>query len=52
MTVTIAVVDGQWVRIEAPIPAKPRCSRNPGRKRSGDWRTVNGIPFVLHTGVA
>ena len=52
MTGKIAVDDGLWERIEALVPAKPRRSRNPGRKRLDDRQAMNGILFVLHTGVA
>jgi transposase len=52
LTVTIAVDDGLWERVEALIPAKPRRFRNPGRKRLDDRRAMNGMLFVLHTGIA
>jgi transposase len=48
----ITVDDSLWKRIEALIPAKSRRSRSPGRKRLDDRQAMNGILFVLHTGVA
>jgi transposase len=52
LTVTIAVDDGLWERVEVLILAKPQRFRNPGRKRLDDRRAMNGILFVLHTGIA
>jgi transposase len=52
LTGKIAVDDGLWERIEALVLAKPRRSGNAGRKRLDDRRAMNGILFVLHTGVA
>lgn len=52
MTTTIAVDDGLWERIEAPISAKPQRFRSPSRQRLDDRQAMNGILFVLHTGIA
>jgi transposase len=52
MSGTITVDDGLWDRLEALIPVKRRRFRSPGRKRLDDRRAMNGILFVLHTGIA
>lgn len=38
--------DGQWEIIEHLLPPQPRT----GRPRADDWRTINGILYVLITG--
>jgi transposase len=46
------VSDGLWERIEALLPSVERRFRYPGRKRLGDREALQGILFVLHTGIA
>src|SRR4051812_25234149 len=49
------VSDELWGRIEALLPEKPRRFRYPGRKPFDDRGVagaLQGIPFVLHTGIA
>ena len=41
-----------WRLIEPLLPARKRRFRHPGRKRLGDRETLQGILFVLHTGIA
>src|SRR3954454_3396928 len=43
--------DGLWERIEPLLPRAPRRFRYPGRKPLDDRRGLQGILFVLHTGV-
>src|SRR4051812_38164703 len=43
--------DGLWERIEPLLPRAPRRFRYPGRKPLDDRRMLQGILFVLHTGV-
>ena len=45
------VPDGLWERIEPLLPAKPRRLRHPGRKPFDDRLALQGILFVLHTGI-
>jgi transposase len=47
------VPDGLWVRIEPLLPKKPkpRRFRYPGRKPFDDRLALQGILFVLHTGI-
>jgi transposase len=45
------VPDGLWERIEPLLPRKPRRFRYPGRKPFDDRRALQGILFVLHTGI-
>jgi len=53
MTVARWVVsDELWERIEPLLPKVKRRSRYPGRKRLGDREALQGILFVLHTGMA
>src|ERR1019366_1100303 len=44
--------DGLWERIEPLLPSVERRFRYPGRKRLGDREALQGILFVLHTGIA
>ena len=44
--------DGLWERIEPLLPAKQRRFRYPGRKPFDDRLALQGILFVLHTGIA
>ena len=42
---------GLWELIEPLLPRKPRRFRYPGRKPLDDRRVLQGILFVLHTGI-
>jgi transposase len=46
------VSDELWELVEPLLPKKERRFRYPGRKRLPDRRALQGILFVLHTGVA
>lgn len=46
------VSDELWELIEPLLPKKERRFRYPGRKRSSDRQALQGILFVLHTGIA
>jgi transposase len=46
------VRDGMWERIEPLLPKVERRFRYPGRKRLDDRGALQGILFVLHTGIA
>src|SRR3954463_16380733 len=46
------VSDGLWGRFEPLLPRKERRFRYPGRKRLDDRAALQGILFVLHTGIA
>jgi transposase len=46
------VVDALWSRVEPVLPQKQRRVRYPGRKRLDDRAALQGILFVLHTGMA
>src|SRR5436853_740724 len=46
------VSDGLWLRIEPLLPKVERRYRYPGRKRLPDRRALQGILFVLYTGIA
>src|SRR5207248_4064550 len=46
------VSDGLWMRIEPLLPKKKRRLRYPGRKPLPDRQALQGILFVLHTGIA
>ena len=46
------VSDALWERIESLLPKKERRFRYPGRKRLDDRAALQGILFVLHTGIA
>ncbi|WP_435847211.1 IS5 family transposase [Streptomyces chrestomyceticus] len=45
------VSDELWAVIEPLLPQHPRRSRYPGRKRIDDRRTLQGVLFVLYTGI-
>ena len=45
------VPDGLWERIEPLLPARQRRFRYPGRKPFDDRLALQGILFVLHTGI-
>jgi transposase len=46
------VPDALWERIERLLPRVERRFRFPGRKRLDDRAALQGILFVLHTGIA
>ena len=46
------VSDPLWQRIEPLLPKVERRFRYPGRKRLPDRQALQGILFVLHTGIA
>jgi transposase len=46
------VDDGLWAELEPLLPVVERRYRYPGRKRLDDRAALNGILFVLHTGIA
>src|SRR6058998_807322 len=46
------VSDELWGRIESLLPRVERRFRYPGRKRLPDRQALQGILFVLHTGIA
>ncbi|ETK32769.1 hypothetical protein MPTA5024_28120 [Microbispora sp. ATCC PTA-5024] len=46
------VSDELWAVIEPLLPKHRRRSRYPGRKRLDDRQVLQGILFVLHTGIA
>src|SRR5262245_21175027 len=46
------VSDGLWLRVEPLLPKVVRRFRYPGRKRLPDRQALQGILFVLHTGIA
>jgi len=45
------VSDGLWERIEPLLPKRERRFRYPGRKPFDDRLALQGILFVLHTGI-
>ena len=45
------VSDGLWERIEPLLPRKERRFRYPGRRPLDDRLVLQGILFVLHTGI-
>ncbi len=45
------VPDGLWERVEPLLPARQRRFRYPGRKPLDDRQVLQGILFVLHTGI-
>ena len=45
------VPDELWQRVEPLLPVKPRRFRSPGRRRLSDRLALQGILFVLHTGI-
>ena len=46
------VPDGLWGLIEPLLPVRERRFRYPGRKRLGDREALQGILFVLYSGIA
>lgn len=45
------VEDGLWELLEPLLPCRPRRFRYPGRRPLDDRRVLQGILFVLHTGI-
>jgi len=45
------VSDGLWERIEPLLPVQERRFRYPGRRPLDDRQVLQGILFVLHTGI-
>ena len=45
------ISDRAWLRIEPVFPKKPRRFRYPGRRPLDDRLVLQGILFVLHTGI-
>ena len=48
----VEVPDELWEVLEPLIPVVARRFRHPGRKRLDDRQALNGILYVLHTGIA
>jgi transposase len=46
------VSEGLWELVEPLLPKRERRFRYPGRKRLPDREALQGILFVLHTGIA
>src|SRR5438552_15919194 len=46
------VSDELWVLVQPLLPVKERRIRYPGRKRLPDREALQGILFVLHTGIS
>lgn len=46
------VVDALWAKVEPLLPKKERRFRYPGRRRLDDRSALQGILFVLYTGIA
>src|SRR3954471_14507366 len=46
------VSDALWERVGPLLPSKQRRVRFPGRRRLPDREALQGILFVLHTGIA
>ena len=46
------VSDELWALVEPLLPVKERRFRYPGRKRLPDRQALQGILFVLHTGIS
>lgn len=46
------VDDGLWAELKPLLPLVERRYRYPGRKRLDDRAALNGILFVLYTGIA
>ncbi len=45
------VEDELWALVEPLLPARPRRFRYPGRRRLDDRLVLQGLLFVLHTGI-
>jgi transposase len=48
----VLVDDELWAATQPLIPSVPRRRVRPGRERLDDRAVLNGILFVLHTGIA
>jgi transposase len=48
----LAVPDGLWDRLAPLLPERQRRFRHPGRRPLDDRAVLNGILFVLQTGIA
>jgi transposase, IS5 family len=48
----VEVPDELWEVVEPLIPVVARRFRHPGRRRLDDRQALNGILYVLHTGIA
>ena len=48
----VEIPDELWEVVEPLIPVVARRFRHPGRRRLDDRQALNGILFVLHTGIA
>jgi transposase len=46
------VADALWAEVDPLLPKKERRFRYPGRRRLDDRAALQGILFVLHTGIA
>jgi transposase len=46
------VSDGLWELLQPLLPITPRRVRSPGRRRLDDRQVLNGILYVLATGIA
>jgi transposase len=51
-TASWSVSDDLWELVEPLLPRRERRFRYPGRKRLPDRQALEGILFVLHTGIA
>ena len=45
------VDDALWAVVQPLLPLRPRRARNPGRRPLDDRLVLQGILFVLHTGI-
>jgi transposase len=45
------VSDELWARVEPLLPVRRRRFRSPGRRRLPDRQVLQGVLFVLHTGI-
>ncbi|WP_410574739.1 transposase [Amycolatopsis sp. cmx-4-61] len=45
------LTDQLWKRLEPPLPLHPRRFRYPGRKRADDRAALEGILYVIRTGI-
>jgi transposase len=46
------VDDLLWALVEPLLPVRPRRTRHPGRRPLDERLVLQGILFVLHTGIA
>jgi transposase len=45
------LTDELWARLELLIPVRPRRFRHPGRRRADDRAALEGILYVVRTGI-